>query len=114
MEKKTKKKTKKRRKGTKDQTTQHTTIQGERENDGERGRGDGRLNEMDSVRLTWIEGGRVDSCGIDGRTLSAVGLGGIHSDGRRCDVARQTSSSASRRQEGTWRTAVPAERRVLI
>ncbi|KAI1767735.1 hypothetical protein GGR53DRAFT_480421 [Hypoxylon sp. FL1150] len=32
-------------------------------------------------RLTRIEGGRVDSRGIDGRTLSAVRLGGIHSVG---------------------------------
>jgi hypothetical protein len=47
--------------------------------------------------LTWIKGGRVDSRGIDGRTLSAVRLGGIHSDGRRCDVARQTAAAAAGR-----------------
>lgn len=57
--------------------------------------------------LTRIEGGRVDSLGIDGRTLSAVRLGGIHSGGRRCDVARQAA-------EETWRKLCPAERRVLI
>jgi len=55
------------------------------------------LNEM-GESLTCIEGGRVDNRGIDGRTLRsivAVGLGRIHSNGRRCDVARQTTSSSS-------------------
>lgn len=51
---------------------------------------------VDVELLTRIESGRVDSCGIDGRTLSAVRLGGIHSGGRRCDVARQAA-------EETWR-----------
>ncbi|KAI1499296.1 hypothetical protein F5X99DRAFT_411193 [Biscogniauxia marginata] len=47
-------------------------------------------------QLTGIESSRVDGRGIDGRTLSAVRLGGIHSGGRRCDVARQAT-------EETWR-----------